>query len=276
MIFNAWAATNPRLKKQAHREAKITKPPVSPVSVTKEELKSMAAQAGWEIRELTHDDVQRMSSSELRFHESFNRDSLDRAFELEQNKRLNREHNAVWDIRAKWEGRKLVTPGEAEEYRRAGATFAERHPTFERTEKNALAICRFMADHDLDPKLVSSYVEAFNALVETGQMKLAPVLSSDEYLAANADTLVDKRTPPLIEARRQREQNTAAHFAKSAAATSEGGVTRVVDFPHEPHGVPPQPDKVSFRKRVQAMSADDIRRECEINPAFREALDSLK
>ena len=65
-----------------------------------------------------------MSSSELRFHETFNRENLDRAFEIEQNVRLNRVRMPIWDIRKKWEGKTLVTPEEAEQARKAGATFA--------------------------------------------------------------------------------------------------------------------------------------------------------
>lgn len=276
MVFNAYAATNPRLKKQAHREAKSTKQPVSPVSVTKEELKAMAAQAGWEIRELSYDEVQRMSSSELRFHESFNRENLDRAFELEQNKRLNRERIPVWDIRKKWEGKTLVTPEEAQQARKAGATLAERFPTFQRTEANALAICRYMADHDLDPKQVSSYVEAFNALVEAGQMKLAPVLSADEYLAANADTLVDKRVPPLIEARHAKAENTQKFFEKAQAATSTGTVVSVTDYPSEPSGYPPAPTRYSFKKLLDSLDAESYRKRINDDPAFAAAVDKLQ
>lgn len=273
MIFNAWAATNPRLKKQAHREAKITKPPVIPVSVTKEELKSMAAQAGWTIRELTFDELQRMSSSELRFHEIFNRANLDRAFKLEQDRRASKERVPLTRIRLAWSGHS--TDEETEAAWKSGNEFALRTPLFPRTWEAATLMADYMKANDLDATRVESYVRAFRELKEQG--KIAPVKpeSADEFLQHHPE-LRDTRTPPLIAARHQREQNTAAHFANSAAATSEVGVTRVVDFPREQHGVPPQPDKMSFRKKVQAMSADEIQAECAVNPAFREALDSLK
>lgn len=274
-MFNAYAATNPRLNRKAHSEPRGTKPLVSPVSVTKEELKAMAEQTGWDIRELTYDEVERMSSSELRFHEVFNRQNLDRAFELERNKRLNRERTPIWDIRKKWEGKTLVTPEEAEEAHKAGATFAERHPTFERNEENALAICGYMSEHHLDPKQVSSYVTAFNALVEAGQMKLAPVLSADEFLVEHAHELVDQRVPPLIQARHTKAENTQKFFEKAQAATAEGTTVRVLDYPHEQRGVPPQPEKHSFRMKVRSMSASEIAQRCADDPVFKAALDAL-
>lgn len=132
-----------------------------------------------------------------------------------------------------------------------------------------------MADHDLDPKQVSSYVTAFNALVESGQIKLAPVQSANEYLAQHPE-LHDTRIPPLVAARHQREQNAEAHFAAASTATSESTVTRVVDYGEQKHGVPPESEKYSFKMKVRAMSADELAQRCADDPTFKTALDALE
>src|SRR5258708_7667206 len=132
----------------------------------------------------------------------------------------------------------------------------------------------YMKEHDLDATRVESYITAFKGLVEEGKLSLAPAESADEFLLSHPE-LHDRRTPPLVAARHQREQNTEAHFAHSAAATNEGSVTRMVDYPHEQRGVSPQPDKRSFRMKVRSMSASEIAQRCADDPAFKAALDAL-
>lgn len=241
----------------------------------REELKALGERNSWAARELSMRDINAMSADETLWHETFNKGNLERAFAVAENQRSNRERQPIWDIRNKWSGRKLVTPEEAEAARSAGATFAERFPTFERTKENALKICHYMADQDLDPKQVSSYVTAFNALVESGKMSLAPIQSADEYLAAHPELHDNSRIPPLIAARHQREQGTEAHFAKSASATNQGSVTRVVDYGRQKHGVPAESEKYSFKMKVRSMSADELAQRCVDDPAFKAALDAL-
>jgi hypothetical protein len=132
-----------------------------------------------------------------------------------------------------------------------------------------------MQARDWDATKIESYTAAFRELTEQGKLTIGPAESADEYLAAHPE-LKDNRVPPLIDTRHQREQNTEAHFAKSAAATNESSVTRVVDYPHEQRGVPPQPDKLSFRMKVRSMSASEIAQRCADDPGFRKALDELK
>jgi len=249
----------------------MAKMPTSTATATKEELQAMAAQMGWEPREVTYEDIQKMSSAELRFHEVWNKDKLERAFIIEQNKRINAERMEVWDKRRMWGGR--ATPEETEKARAAGDEFATRFPTFARTVENAQAMVRFLEENDLDGTRVSSYVTAFRALTEQGKLKLAPAQSANEYLAQHPE-LHDNRVPPLIAARHQREQNTEAHFAKSASATNEGSVTRVTDYGQQKH-VPPESEKYSFKMKVRAMSADELAQRCADDPAFKAALDAL-
>jgi len=101
-------------------------------------------------------------------------------------------------------------------------------------------------------------------------------LSADEYFEKNKNVLADKRTPPLVVARQERAAATAAHFANAETNTAKSGSTNVIDFPQVQGGVPPQPDKVSFRKKIQNMTSEEIRRECEIDPSFKGALDQLQ
>lgn len=275
-MYNAYFATCQKARKQekgAPATAGMAKTPGGGLK-GREELKALGERNGWTARELSLRDVNAISADETLWHETFNKGNLERAFAVAENQGLNRERQPIWDIRNKWSGRKLVTPEEAEAARSAGATFAERFPTFERTEENALQICHYMADHDLDPKQVSSYVTAFNALVESGKMSLAPIQSADEYLAEHSE-LHDNRVPPLIAARHQREQKTEAHFAKSGSATNQGSVTRVVDYGKQKHGFPPESDEYSIRMKVRSMSADELAQRCADDPGFRAALDAL-
>jgi hypothetical protein len=77
--------------------------------------------------------------------------------------------------------------------------------------------------------VTQSYITAFHALTEQGKLKLAPAESADDFLR-NHPELHDRRLPPLIAARHQREQNTVAYFAAASAAANEGSVTRVTDY----------------------------------------------
>ena len=271
-MYDAYEATRrfrSKMAKDSSSTAGIGKTPSGGLR-GREGLKALGERNGWTARELSLRDVNAMSADETLWHETFNKGNLERAFAVAENQRLNRERQPIWDIRNKWSGRKLVTPEEAEEARSAGATFAERFPTFERTEENALKICHYMAEHDLDPKQIS----AFNTLVETRQIKLVPIQSANEYLAEHPE-LHDDRIPPLIAARHRREQKTEAHFAKSASATNQSSVTRVVDYGHQKHGVPPESEKYSFKMKVRSMSADELAQRCADDPAFKAALDAL-
>ncbi len=252
--------------------AGTAKTPTSAGMASKEELKAMAAQMGWEPRELSYEEIQKMSSAELRFHEVWNKENLDRAFTIEQNKRTNAERMPIWNIRRAWSGG--ATAEESEKARAAGNEFATRFPTFARTVENAQAMVRFLEENDLDGTQVSSYVKAFHALTEQGKLQLAPAQSATEYLAQHPE-LHDNRVPPLIAARHQRQENTTTHVAAASAATSQGSVTRVVDYGAQKHGIPPESEKYSFKMKVRAMSANELAQRCADDPMFKAALDAL-
>ena len=50
---------------------------------------------------------------------------------------------------------------------------------------------------------------------------------------------------------------------------------KLIDYGPQSHGVPPEPDKASFRKKVRGMTAQQLADECNIDPNFRAALNAL-
>jgi hypothetical protein len=202
----------------------------------------------------------------------FHKDNFERAFERDANARHNAENMIIWNVRRMWGGK--AAPEKTEKARTVGDQFATRFPQFERSLSNAEKMVEYMESHDLDGTQLPGYITAFHALTETGELTLAPAQSAEEYLAQHAE-LHDNRIPPVIAARHQREQNTEARFAKSASATNQGSVTRVVDYGQQKHGVPPESEKYSFRMKVRSMSANELARRCADDPAFRAASDNL-
>src|SRR5436190_22340059 len=148
-MYNAFIATRPKARRQKEDDpiaAGAAKVPSSAALASKEELKEMASRLGWEPRELSYEEVQKMSSAELRFHEVWNKEALDRAFTIEQNKRTNAE--PIQNVKRMWEGR--ATPNENEKCRIAGDTCATRTPQFARTIENAMLMIEHMQAHVLD------------------------------------------------------------------------------------------------------------------------------
>jgi len=58
-------------------------------------------------------------------------------------------------------------------------------------------------------------------------------------------------------------------------AIASSGATRVVDFGPRQRGVPPRPEKPSFREKIRSMTADQIAERCANDPDFKQALDNL-
>jgi len=232
----------------------------------------MATRYGWTKGPLSMERIREMSSGELRFHEVCNAEEFNAALQREANRKHNREQMPYWNAKRMYAGH--ATEDESAEAEATANRFAERTPQLVRNLKNAMAIYAYLESHNLDARRIESYAEAFRVLSDEGKLELAQPESADAYYASHQE-LHDKRIPPIIEARCQRNTNTEAHFANTASATTVGNVVRVIDYGKQTPGVPPQSDKVSFRKRIESMSADEIRKECEMDPAFKAALDSL-
>src|SRR5260370_539433 len=239
---------------------------------SKSELKALGVRKGWNSIEISVREIEQMSADEVLWHEAFNKENWDRAFTLSENGRLNRERMPIWNVRRMWRGE--ASGEETEKARIAGDQFATRFPQFHRTLDNAQVMVAYMESHDLNATKLESYVSAYKALMEEGKLSLAPPQSADEFVEAHPE-LKDNRVPPLVASRHRREQNTTAQFAASTAATNEGSVTRMVDYPHQLRGVPPQSDKHSFRMKVRSLSASEIAQRCADDPAFKAALDAL-
>ena len=82
--------------------------------------------------------------------------------------------------------------------------------------------------------------------------------------------------PPIIAARNEKAKQTQAYFAQAANARATGNVVNLVDYGEQTRGVPPEPEKYSFKQKIRSMSASEIAQRCQDDPAFKKALDELK
>jgi len=278
-VFNAYEATNPRLKKSKPfndgATAGAAKVSSSRGGKSREELKALGERMGWIVREVSMREIQQMSADETLWQGEFNKEEFDRAFTLAENGRLNRERMPIWNVRRMWGGG--ATPEEDSAARIAGNQFATRCPQFERTIENAQVIVEWMQAHDLDGTKVESYVTAFQALVEDEKLTPAPAESADDFLRNHAE-LHDTRTPPIIAARNAKAEQTQKYFEAAANVTAKGTITRLTDYPDEHQGIPPysEIEKASLRAKVKSMSSSELADKCQNDPSFKKSLDSLE
>ncbi len=278
------------------------------------ELEELGKRMGWTPRTMTMAEVEKLSSQELLWREEFDADNLKAALELpsklSEAKQVDKQWGAkrFWD--KYWDTKNQADPEESNRILAELQKFISAYPQFLASRPENQVVLEYLKDRNLElnfKNLQTSYEEnAIKGLVWVNPSAIAcgsdsaisgtdltshhsfhqllqahkrpsdiDRLSADEFLAMVPD-LKDKRTPPLIVARQARADATAAHFAQTESTTARSGSTNVIDYPQKPHGVPPQPDKISFRKKVQSMTADEVRRECEINPGFKQSLDDLK
>jgi len=235
-------------------------------------LQSPGKEVSEEARELTYEEIQKMSATEAAWHQLHNAENWRVAFEKEEIRRTNKKHMKVWDVRRQW--REGVTEEQSSRAQEAGAEFARRFPTFEKTLENAHAIVQFMEDKDLDATEVASYITAYRELTDQGKLTVAPVQSADQYLAAHAE-LHDRRTPPLIQVREAKAAQTAKHFEAAANATAKGTVVNFTDYAADETGYPNYPSKYSFRRLVESLDADSYARRLKDDPQFSAAIDKL-
>lgn len=312
-MYNQFLATRPKARRQkddspatAGAGGKLPR-----VGVNKSDLEAQGAQNGWTVGPVTPEQVKAMSSAALRWHEQFNAENLDKALTTEQNRAAKQKDQAADTVRKKWLKQAPVTDDEQKQMRDVATQFLRLYPQFIESEANVDAVWNYMQEQNLDPTELSSPVAAFESLAQAGKVSLNPSaisagpersvsgreltshhsfhlllqpqrrtsdvdkLSADQFKAAHPE-LHDTRMPFIVSVRKEREANTTAHKTVTQEVTSSSGSTKVVDYPQEQHGVPPQPEKVSFRKKVNSMTADQIQQECAINPAFRKSLDEME
>ena len=276
-VFNAYEATNPRLKKSKPfndgATAGTAKVSSSRGGKSREELKALGERMGWSVRELSMREIQQMSADETLWQSEFNKEEFDSAFTLAENGRLNNERMPIWNVRRMWGGG--ATPEEDSAARIAGNQFATRCQQFERSVENAQVIVEWMQAHDLDGTKVESYVTAFQALVEDGKLTPAKAQSADDFLAAHSE-LHDTRTPPLMAVRNAKAEQTAKYFEAAASATRKGTVVNITDYPGEHSGYPAAPTKYSFRRLLDSLSAEDFQKRLNEDAAFAHAVNKLQ
>jgi hypothetical protein len=260
---------------------------------------------------LSVSEIHEMSSGECRYHQICNADLYEAAFQRQANIEHNDRELDKVAVQRMFDDR--ATPEEFESAVKETQKFGERFPQgqFKERPENRAKLVSYLREHN---KAITyqNLVEAFETLSIAGNLVLSPNaisvgpeveltgealrkyprlhklleaqkrptaeerLSADEYFEQHKGVLADKRTPPLIIARQERAAATAAHFVQAEAKAANSGSMTVTDYGGQSRGGPPQPEKISFRKKIQNMTADEIRRECEIDPNFRAALDALK
>src|SRR5712691_8977406 len=145
------------------------KTPQATGTASKEELKALAARMGWEPRELTHRDIETMSSGELRFFEVCHPDLLDAAMQRQANIDENEKNQAWWDVRKKWMGTTAATDQERAKMREAAQRLEQLYPQYITSDENGRALWEFMRDNNLDPTKFASVVDAFESLAQAGR-----------------------------------------------------------------------------------------------------------
>lgn len=235
-------------------------------SMGKSELEALATRMGWTPRELTYQEITKdMSSAEARYHEICNTENWGRAFRKEEARHKNADVDAQWDRRKKWTGKKAVSEEERARMREVASEFEQLYPQYVKSEANSNVLWTYLRENNLDPTKLQDIVSAFSALAQSGQIALNPSaisagpetsvegrdllshhnihlllqpqrrvnpedkLSAKQYLEQHPE-LHDKRTPPLIQQRIAREQNTAEHFQKTQEATATHNGTRFTDY----------------------------------------------
>jgi hypothetical protein len=243
---------------------------------SKSELKALGERKGWTAGEISVREIQhQMSAEEVLWHEAFNRENVDRAFERQRIAKHNREAMDQWAIKRMWQGK--VTPDEDAKARAAGNEFAIRFPTFERTVENAQIMVEYMRDHDLDATELASYITAFQELTAGGKLTLAKAQSAQDFYNEHKE-LHPTQLPPIVVSRNAKRTATEKFFAQAreATATARSGATSLTDYPHEQRGAPPYSDieKTSFRNLLNNLSAQEFAERCK-DPQFKAAADRV-
>ena len=284
--------------------------PIISGSASKAELDAAAQRYGWTRRDLSIKDIQEMSSGESRYHEICNPDLYEAAFQRQAKVEGNEREIEKSAVQRMFADR--ATPEETAAAVKETQKFAERFPQgqFGTMPENRKKLIGWLKENNR-AITYANLVEAFETLAIAGELVLSPNVISvgsevevtgealrkyprldkllaaqkrpsaedsqtaDEFKASHPE-LHDTRVPFIVAVRQERAANTAAHEKTTGAVTASSGSTKVVDYPQEQHGVPPQPDKASFRKKINSMTADQIQQECAINPAFKKSLDEME
>ena len=241
-------------------------------NASKAELEALAARNGWAPRALTYEDVQRMSSAELRFHEIWNSEALNEAFKQEEARRYRKESVPRTRIQLAWNGHS--TAQEDELAYRAGNEFTLGTPSFPRTNEAATLIADYMKRNLMDATRVESYLQAWKALTEEGKITPLPYQSADAFYNEHQE-LHPTQKPPLIQAKEAKAEATKAAFANAESNTASAGFTNFTDYPERERIGYGNHTRYSFRKLLDSLDADSYQRRLIEDPSFAAAVDKI-
>lgn len=266
----------------------------------------------WTPGPRTMSEIREMSSQRVLWEEAWNTEHYNAALALPEKTKAHKDIDSQWKAKKFWDADTTggsVTPDEYKGLTAEFKKFLDHYPQYKtpHADQNNDAMFGWLRDHHMAP-IYSNLVLAFEATALAGQLWLNPSaiaagsetevlgtqhhnfhllvqpqrrnpddgLSAKQFLAQH-DELKDKRTPPLIQAREQKDANTAEFFKQTqdATASTRNGKTRVVDYGPQDHGVP-QSKKYSFRKLVDSMSSTELAQRCQQDPAFKKALDEME
>jgi len=282
--------------------------PIISGSASKAELQAAAQRYGWTRRELSVKDIQEMSSGENRYHEICNPDLYEAAFQRHAKKDANEREIEKSAVQRMFADR--ATPEETAAAVKETQKFAERFPQgqFATMPENRKKLIAWLKENNR-AITYTNLVEAFETLAIAGDLVLSPNVisvgsevevtgealrkyprlhkllapqkrpniadtqSADEFKASHPE-LADRRTPPLIQARQQRDANTVAFFKETEAATAStrDGSANVVDYGAQQR-VPVEPEKYSLKQKIRSMSAEEFAQRVKDDPTFAAAID---
>ncbi len=292
-VFNAYEATNPRLKKKPFNEGATAGMPKSPSSrggKSRAEMKALGERNNYQDRELDARAVANLSADEYLWFETLFPERLEAATEREAIKQHNeavmKQVGAQQFWNKYWGTQNQASPEESKRLLGELQKFQASFPQFIVSRGENEIILQWLRDRNLELNY-RNLVESFEANALAGALYLNPgaigagsesevtgtgltmhhnfhlliqpqrrptaeeAMSADQWLAGH-DELKDKRESPFALKKKQKAESTQAYFAQAASVQAKGNVVNVVDYGPQTHGVPPEPEKYSFKQKIRA------------------------
>jgi hypothetical protein len=299
--------TKSRFKNQTTPDAPRA---ISRAGKSKSELMELGRRMGWDsTRELSVAYLRDCSATEYEFHEALN-PNFAGAFERASNKEADTRNQRYWDVRKKWTGQTPISDDERQRMKDVAQQFERLYPQYIKSEANSKVLWFHLRETNADPTKLADVIRAYEGLAMAGTIALNPSaisagpescisgtqltthrhfhlllqshrrptteesMSSKEFYEQHQE--LHPGAPYLIRVRDQQLADTQKAKKLAEQATVRAGSTSITDYGQKQHGVPPQPDKTSFRIKLRSMSAAEILQRCNDDPAFKKALDELK
>jgi hypothetical protein len=139
---------------------------------SKSELRELGERMQWTPGLRTTSEIKMMSSQQILWEEVWNTENYNKALLLPAIGKHNDAAMKQWANKRMWEGK--TTEKEDQRAFEAASRFGSNYSQFIVSDTNTWAITNYMADNNLDPTEVSSYVKAFEQLVPLGKLALNP------------------------------------------------------------------------------------------------------